>query len=308
MGEYLALSGGPSLILCTAPRFELAVQSLNENLRLQQKQVRQTRPFHAESPAGRLTRKLAPFGSEYQFTFRDPHGGLGGLGASTAQFALLWAASRFFSSENPNLSQFGSGDWKDLLDLYRECSWTGEGHPPSGADLVAQLSGHLVEWDARIGHACSSTWPFDDLSFTLVRTGNKVATHEHLQQKKEIKEEILRPLVLEAKTAFQQGQSEKLCRAVAEYGRELTAFGLVSPETSRILGDLKLANQGLDLGVRAAKGCGAMGADVIAVLHKVGPGAGSAMNQRLQSWLQAQGLHVCGARESLSPGLQCVES
>src|SRR4051812_36096175 len=97
VGEYLALSGGPSLVITTLPRFELETdpQALRN-------------PFAFASPAGKLWESdpLKP-----KLKFRDPFEEAGGLGASTAQFALLYAALRGKESVT-NL--------RDLLSTYRE--------------------------------------------------------------------------------------------------------------------------------------------------------------------------------------------
>ncbi len=300
VGEYLALVGGPALILCTAPRFELSVSYSDDEGRAKQSRgVIESLPFDLQSPAGRLAQRFSSQLSSINFRFRDPHMGLGGLGASTAQFALLWATLQVQCGQNMRVAEFVASDWIQLLKLYRECSWSGVGYPPSGADLIAQLYGQVTDWDERLGQANAWTWPFEDLSFTLVRTGNKLATHDHLRQKAEIKEEILRPLVLEAKTAFQDRQSEKLCHAVSEYARALAALGLVSSATSNILEALSATNQQQRFGIRAAKGCGAMGADVVAILYD----ADQAAQRRLYFWLQSQGLMVCGDNTVLSSGL-----
>ena len=82
LGEYVALDGGPSLLLSTEPRFELRVRARSRDVAL---------PFHAQSPAGRFFERHADDLAAWEFEFRDPSGGRGGLGASSAQFALMYA-------------------------------------------------------------------------------------------------------------------------------------------------------------------------------------------------------------------------
>jgi hypothetical protein len=200
VGEYLALVGGPSLLLSTGPRFSLTVEA-DERADLH------PGPFHSLSPAGKyLTRHQRDL-SRFDFKFSDPHLGRGGLGASSAQWVLLHAFRRGLHEALLN-EQSGSLDpasveWSALLDEYRNCAWTGEGAAPSGADVVSQITGGITLFDGREFQVRRLTWGFPSLSFTLVRTGEKLATHDHLKRPQAAPHEALRFCVHEATTAFE---------------------------------------------------------------------------------------------------------
>lgn len=276
VGEYLALSGGPSLIVTTTPRFELKTENSQG-----------ANPFHTESPGGKLWSQERAKLEDVAFKFSDPYSEAGGLGASTAQFGLLYAyLNRHKIADGINL--------KELLSTYLECAWNGEGHRPSGADLVAQLYGGITYFDGRLYEAERLEWPFPDLLYTLVRTGFKVATHEHLKAEIQAPEERLRALVQTAKTALKEENSTQFSRAVEDYGRVLAQAGLVHTESALLIEAINKASDELDLGVTAAKGCGALGADIVLILHKV------KQAPQLRGWVELRGLQICGTEKSLS--------
>jgi mevalonate kinase len=285
VGEYVALAAGPSLILTTEPRFELHVHAgtSGEN------------PFHESSPAGRLYAAERAKLADVAFEFRDPFAGRGGLGASSAQFALLYAyLHRHLVHEAWN--------WRELLTRYQACAWNGEGLPPSGADVVAQLAGAIVDFDGRLFTAQSFRWPFPELVFTLVRTGNKLPTHEHLRNELVIPVERLRGMVQAARTALSEENATGLSQAVSSYGQALAQAGFLAEETSQQLEALRRADAELELGVTACKGCGALGADVILILHKVKQAS------KLRGWLELRGLEICGTEASLTTAGLVIEN
>jgi hypothetical protein len=67
----------------------------------------------------------------------------------------------------------------------------------------------------------------------------------------------------------------------------------VAPQTNEIL---RLMKSGIP-GILAAKGCGAMGADVVLILHR------KEAADEIAFAVKRQGLEVCGSDQSLSPGL-----
>ena len=72
-------------------------------------------------------------------------------------------------------------DDSELLSKYVSLAWNGQGSPPSGADLIAQRHGGLCFYHKAARKLEVLAWPFSDLSFGLIHTGNKLATHAHLQ-------------------------------------------------------------------------------------------------------------------------------
>src|SRR2546428_4699048 len=101
LGEYAVLGGLPALVAAVTPRFS---GSLSE-------QANGEGGYHPESPVGRfLRRALEHQGVRYHFHFEDPYRN-GGFGASTAQFAIAYAAGA---------GRLGlSRDWLSVWRLYR---------------------------------------------------------------------------------------------------------------------------------------------------------------------------------------------
>ena len=133
--------------------------------------------FHPDSPAGRLLALARPVAAVTSFEFTDPLAGEGGFGASTAQFALVYGvlAERLGWDLSP----------RAVRRVYRELM-SGEKLPPSGADLVAQLTGGVVAFDAaretvHVRSVSSTDWGRSCWWFSAAgQAGRKVPTHEHL--------------------------------------------------------------------------------------------------------------------------------
>ena len=106
-----------------------------------------------------------------------------------------------------------------------------------------------------------------DAELWIMRTGKKIATHRHLAQftgihavdeLNDITETALRSL--QEKTSAVQD----FAGLMTEYGVRMQKLGLLSPETSSLLEKVKSIK-----GVLGAKGCGALGADAVALcVHK----------------------------------------
>lgn len=302
MGEYLALEGGPSIVVNTAPCFEFSWEvAASENrsttaakgaAKIRPPEVRAAlhHPFHQDSPAGQWLNRLPSDlveaavrdGLEYSVQFKDPFDGKGGFGASTAEFAGAWVFRKLL--ENPkdwtangsvvmNLEghretvapswkseRFGSNRFRDILDDYRSTTSSG-----SGADLVSQVAGGISVWDARTDEMRRFSWPFQDLSFSLLMTGKKLATHQHLAGLPSLESSILDDMrfwVDEAVQSFAVEDADRLVASVRGFGKVLDETGRVADHTKLLLRDLADCS-----GIRAAKGCGAMGSDVLVVLH-----------------------------------------
>lgn len=260
LGEYLALSGGPSLLMASGPRF--LIQKAPESPRPSEGRVRRV-SVHSESPAGKL------LGAAVVVELED---GLLGGGQSTAEF--LWAWNELQASR---MSDFNVQSlWRSYRDLFAfEASALGR-TPPSGFDLVAQavggfswiradLGGPLVRSEESLQLESSSVWPFPGLDMLLFKTPQKLKTHEHLQSppqnffSKELRQ-LLSPPCDRAFAAWKRGDGEDFSSAVEEFGKGLQTLGLVHSKTREYLQALQMK------GVRSAKGCGALGADVLMLL------------------------------------------
>lgn len=284
LGEYLALAGGPSIVANTKPAFKFSWQpEIAEIGRF----VRH--PFHHDSPAGRWLAGVAgrSAGLNYSIQFFDPHNGKGGLGASTAEFIGAWIFRHWLENSSDWSTQttwvevasdhrqrvtptwksdrFGSSRFRDVLDAYRTTTNTG-----SGADLVSQIAGGLAIWDARVDEMRRFQWPFRDLSFSLFATGKKMATHDHLARLAPLgagEIEDMRTWVEEAVQALALEDADRFIASTRGFGKVLSDSQRVADHSEQMLHELaEMA------GVRAAKGCGAMGSDVLFVLHDAGCG------------------------------------
>lgn len=175
-------------------------------------------------------------------SYHDPHQGRGGFGASTAQFLAA------YQLVYPEIT-----DLKHLLDCYKSyCT-----HPVSGADLLAQTQQGLMLVTPPAVEKLS--WPFA-FSLTIAATGYKVATHEHLRHSPVINPEKLHQLTRAAISALHPGQGTAFCTAINAYQAELSAQHLSALNTEKIL-------QETTHHTLAAKGCGALGADVVLWIH-----------------------------------------
>src|SRR6185312_6772492 len=242
-GEYLALVGGPALVLATEPKFLLKVEKLAA-----QSSFGAKNPFHAASPAGLFYQKNEKYFSQFALKFQDAYEGLGGFGASSAQFVLLHGLWQLRSS-NSFESQHHF-DWHEMLKEYRALHQA-PGFAPSGADVMSQALGGLTYFQRRDGHLQSFAWPFDDEIF-LFHTGHKVSTHEHLKELTNIPEAELMKPVLSLKSALQTVDFEKFILSLNEIVQVPEEKGWTLPRTLDIVGRLKE-----NLNVHTAKGCGA---------------------------------------------------
>jgi hypothetical protein len=250
-GEYLALFGGPSLVLTTNPLFEVICQAGSGR-----------HHFHQDSPAGKYIAQYAEFFSKWDMEFRDPYL-TGGFGASTAQF--IGVCLLHLQSENFEKEKFFSTKRQIALDVwsrYRKL-FSSDITPPSGADLVAQIVGGLSVFDAQGPSVEVVKWPFADKDILLFKTEIKIATHEHLA-KSDLNplnlQRDLRPIAQASISGLVAEDWEAWISAQVAFSKILTELHLVHSDTQLLL--QKIAKIP---GVLHARGCGALGADVIAI-------------------------------------------
>lgn len=250
-GEYLAIKGGPCLLFASKPRFSLTTKPGTGKLD----------GIHPESPAGKLIRENQEFFSKYDLKFNDPHEGRGGWGASTAQFLTAFVFNEW--RESCELETLKSLSISRLLESYWKYAWNGEGHRPSGADLVAQYKGSLTLFDRLAGHVGNYGWTFADIDFALVPTGKKLATHEHLKSLQEFDTAGLESALEVVRAALTSGNSAEFVVGVQANAKALADLGFVAPHTQELCAEMLKKP-----GVLAAKGCGALGADVMLVVYE----------------------------------------
>jgi len=239
LGEYAAVAGAGAIVLCTTPCFELSLSSDGG-----------LSGIHPESPAGRWWARQE---NREGLLWRDPYAGMGGLGASSAQFLGAYLASCYLSGEEPQQAA--------MLSAYYESAWTGQGLRPSAYDVLAQSQQQCVYINREKNQIKEYAWPFPDLSFLLLHSGQKLATHQHLQTATLPTIPILSTIVEQAKEAFDRADSEQLISCITNWQNELSATGFMADHSIRLINELKS-----NPAILAAKGCGALGADVLLLL------------------------------------------
>lgn len=242
LGEYAAIAENSAIILTTNPCFEL---SLTEKKGLD--------GIHPESPAG-VWWQQQNIKAQQGLSWHDPYNGCGGLGASSAQFLATYLACCKLQHITPDLNS--------MLNAYYQSSWSGEGLRPSGYDVIAQSQNGCVFINKQKKMLINYVWPFQDLSFFLLHTGMKLATHHHLQGTALPKHiHRLSAIVDEAKQSFEQTNSEQLIQCINNYHHQLHELNLIAPHSLDFIEQLKSHPE-----VLAIKGCGAMGADILLII------------------------------------------
>ncbi len=275
LGEYLVIAGGPALLAAVHPQFELVWSENAQGL--------PPMPFDPESPAGKLfSQALRDNAGEPNggLIFKDPHRGVGGLGASSAQFLAL---SQILSL-SAKVGQRRFESLKEILIEYIELATVG-GVRPSGADVAIQWTGGAALISGLMG------LPLSAPSVTEFRTESqkrvfskvyvfsaahkrKVPTHEYLKTfgaagvqrfRESMVPSDLRQVLESGVSVVREGDSStlgltKLGRAFSEYARILEKAELEHPEATRD----RLAIEALP-GVYGVKGSGALLADLVLV-------------------------------------------
>lgn len=285
-GEYLALSGGPCLLASTGPCFELHVKD---------GAGRRDGLPHG-SPADLFVQRHAEFFAKLDLSFKDPYQKAGGYGASTAQFLSVFALATWGRSSLDESDR--ELDLKVLFDEYKACAWNGQGTPPSGADLIGQLKGGFTWFERRAGMISRGLWPFTGAELFLIRTGEKVATHEHLRTLGDFETSELEARMKELRAAWDSANESDFAEALNGYGKALARLGFAAPRTLDLLHDLAWNSS-----VLASKGCGALGADVVLALVQKN------LVRSFQLWCEEKELTYTRVSERLAPGLELkVES
>lgn len=248
LGEYLVLNHGSALVLNTLPRFELLVNTRGDGI---------VQGISHDSPAGHWVRQNKLLFSTVDIEFIDPHYGMGGFGASSAQFLLASIVTEVL--KNPEGAEVSNIE--NIWRTYRQMELVSkEGLRPSGADIIAQYAGGLTEIHIEPMNFKSFKWPLEDYCVLLAHTGHKMATHEHLRGLKKVSTEELEWIYARALEMMSMGEAIPFFDSVNDYYGELLELGLVSEATQVIVTSLMTKPF-----VRAAKGCGAMGSDVVAI-------------------------------------------
>lgn len=271
VGEYSALVGGSVLGLATGPGFEVTY-SVEENAK---------NSFHPQSPAGILSQENQALLKNKKIEIADLFNNLGGFGRSTAEYLSVLIP----------LLQTTTKDFSTIRRQYQEIT-AKSGAKASGADLAIQYFGRVTVLDEERNICTPSDWKLKDHDFILVSTGQKIKTHEHISQidsnRLQSFPKISNPIV----NSYIQGSAAEFILGLKEWSTFLEAEGLTHPYSL----ELKAALQ-KNPDVICAKPCGAMGADVIAILCL------KEKSPVLQQELLAMNLVIQGTSAELIPGV-----
>ncbi len=245
LGEYAILKGASALLLGHPPFFTAELED----------SATCDAPFHPESLAGHWL-KQHPL--DYKIRLKDPHEARGGYGGSGAEFLAAWIGDKSVPAPHAPRAIFAWSAWEDSRSL------PGSG---SGADILTQAFGcdrsdpFFLEIDLE-GRSLNEIYFLEGNGFlSLFHTGQKLATHSQpIPEKLPLQE--MEELVFKAGFCLEKGQFQGFAQCVNSYGDLLASLGLAAPHTLKAVESARKVPH-----VLAAKGCGAMGSDVILIVH-----------------------------------------
>lgn len=279
-GEYQVLHSGKAFLASIEPRFKMQIKPGQGRCV----------GIPTGSPADRFYQSEKSFFQTWDIEFLDPHQGRGGFGASTAQFALLQGFKTSLSSIKAQAQLFL--DYRSLHLEYLEWARIESQVQPSGVDLISQYQGGLSLVDLPAGKIVKSRWPFPQLQILFFATGTKLSTHTHLAQIQNLDVAELSAIYDQIIKALHDQNQEQFLKQVQKYQIQLAEQGWLAPQTQKYLAEIQKLS-----GVGAAKGCGAMGNDVVAVWVE------NTMAKTLIAQIKDLGLQFVGDLRSMTEGL-----
>ncbi len=289
LGEYAVLDGGFCLGAATTPHFEIFFRANNN------KSVQNLSLFHENSPAGKFLKSNFELFKNLEIKFSDPLLGQGGFGASTAQYLGLWAYREIVINKHSQSKFLEPEQIKSMISEYRDSAAGSGGRAPSGADLVIQLAGGFNWIDSKTWEIQKTKWPWPNLIGYLIATGNKLSTHTHLQDLNNFNSSQLFHILQQARSSIKTMNLDHWVKSVNSYSNELDQLGFVAPSTMTLLKEIRSWS-----GVLTAKGCGALGADVIFCVVR------SDDEKTIQSHLLNKNLKIVATTETFSSGLEIL--
>lgn len=265
IGEYGVLSKGSCLLHLHEPYYKVSSHGV------------ESVSFHPKSPAGILTETLE---NKVKFSFEDPYNGSGGFGGSTAEVIAVLKMSNFSDELKTNEA------YSLYMDLFKN-----NRTKPSGADFYGQYSCLNKAGQTLLFHQDKSkcellNWPFKNISILIFKRDKKIQTQNHLDSLK-LKEENIKALKEITQKAIVDFRSADInfFLKVDEFTQTQHESGLLLNET---LNDLKVIKS-ID-GVVTARGCGALGADVITVFYDRSQSKGKILNSVIKTKLQLKSI------------------
>ena len=251
IGEYAVLDKGSAVLANTYPCFYFDV-NLNSAL--------STCDFHPESSANFLIKKNKNLFSNVSILSFSPHSGYGGFGFSSAQWNCAYWVYRF---QTEGLFRLKSQE--DLMDMWEYCRklHRKQGSIASGVDALSQWMGQVCLYQARPFYTDSISWNFKNIQFAFVRVEKLHSTAKHLQNLKQKKFSKLKKISKQAVKYMQDRSETGFIDQINEYAIQLEKLGLVTKNTLTFLKEFKKNKN-----VIGAKGCGAMGAEIIVLFFE----------------------------------------
>lgn len=254
VGEYAVLSGGPGAVLVTEPMFQLTTM-LESNDEGQ-------KAFDPNSPAGKYI-QAHPELTHMNWHLQDPHDSKGGFGASTAAYGAVF---QYHHQLDPTSIDIHIA--KEIIDEYQHYAYMGEGPKPSGADLIAQILGKHCIFHREADLLTTFEWPFEQWAFELKHTGYKLPTHEHLFQSRYQPDRALIQWAGACCDAILNRDPSAFVHSLERFVQRQIELGLVTEHSQQLIKTINQKTINQSPNVIIAKGCGAMGADVILTIYE----------------------------------------
>ncbi len=265
--------GGHAGVLTHDPYFEANFKKATEF-------CSDTNPiFHPKSPAGQILEKCGRnINSKAYIEFNDPHDLAGGFGRSTAEFITAKYALDLKKNQHNSIDFFHT--WNEYRNIFKEHQ-----NIPSGYDLLAQCQNTLFENLSLYEQYRTKKYPmsgqlsvisteenevkilksdklFSGLNILVFKTKKKIKTHEHLEGLKKEKFEHLKASSLIVTNAYDTKNQQTFLNALQAFDLQLLKLNLKCVATLKVIDRIQKIK-----GVSYARGCGALGADVLAVFY-----------------------------------------
>lgn len=248
IGEYCVLEKGKAIVAVTEPRIDVALE-LKED-------VSQIHTPYSRGP----TSDLMKLSNKY-FDVQIRTDNLG-LGTSTAVFLSVLSQIRpdLFV---PMVHEEREKKAFQILEIYLSCESNNLKVRPSGADLLAQYMG-LGIWEVDLlNHKISKlNWSYENLAFMLIRTGFKTPTHTHLNHLQTVSFSELKSINNQVIEAYKNKDDASLFEFISDFSNSLDKLELLDTNTKLICDEVIHID-----GVKAVKGCGAMGSDSLFLIY-----------------------------------------
>ncbi len=260
VGEYVALKGGPALVVCTEPDF--IFEKHNEV------SLEQTLSLYEGSPSFLYSKKENLESDLKQTSMHDPHDRRGGFGASGAKFIFLNVLAN-------------SKKWQDPFFLRKKLlEHTNSSRPPSGYDVMSQVTGRVAKLVVNKNQAQSLSWNYPGVDFAVVRTGYKMQTHDYLETLPDLNLEKLEVLANEAIMSYESGHLSFFTK-VSEYYNELVQLKLIDKKSQAMVSQAVSSKLFL-----SGKACGAGGVDTMLFFFE------SEIKKEVQAYFQKHELEI----------------